>query len=136
MSSETSKEGGCLCGAIRYRVTGEPVATSLCHCKTCRRASGAPTVAWAVFRSSDFAFANGAPTCFHSSPGIARTFCGKCGTPLTYQRESGTGTIDITTATLDHPDRFAPACEIWIAHKISWESLNGPIPQHSGSSKQ
>ena len=135
MTQRTS-EGGCLCGAIRYRITGEPVATTLCHCRTCRRASGAPTVAWAVFRSGDVVFVAGAPTRFRSSPGIARTFCGKCGTPLTYQRESATGTIDITTATLDDPDKFAPACEIWIAHKISWETLNESILSHSGSSKK
>jgi hypothetical protein len=135
MTTQTN-EGGCLCGSIRYRTSGDPVATSLCHCRSCRRASGAPTVAWAVFRSSDFTFVVGAPTRFHSSPGVTRTFCGNCGTPLTYQREPDTGTIDITTATLDHPDRFAPTCEIWIAHKISWETLNGSIPQHLGSSKR
>src|SRR5512134_3668562 len=105
-------EGGCLCGAVRYRVTGEPLARSLCHCRTCRLASGAPSVAWVVFRSGDLAFI-GQPTGFHSSPDVIRTFCGRCGTSLTYQRTSETDTIDVTTVTLDRPDDFAPTREIW-----------------------
>jgi hypothetical protein len=133
--TEKINEGGCLCGSIRYRATSDPVATSLCHCRSCRRASGAPSVAWAVFRSSDFAFVTGEPASFHSSPGVLRTFCRNCGTPLTYQRESDTGKIDITTATLDDPDQFAPACEIWTGEKLEWEALNAALPNHPRSSK-
>ena len=56
MVESTYTEGGCLCGAIRYRVIAEPIARSICHCLSCRRASGAPSVAWAVFRPEDFRF--------------------------------------------------------------------------------
>jgi hypothetical protein len=128
-------EGGCLCGAIRYRVAGSPVARTLCHCQSCRRASGAPSVAWTVFAASDFALLSGKPVNFSSSPSVVRTFCGTCGTPLTYQRESRTQTIDVTTATLDAPNRFAPTCEIWTGEKLEWEALNAALPNHPRSSK-
>lgn len=39
-------EGGCRCGAIRYRITGEPLSAGFCHCRMCQRAAGAPVVAW------------------------------------------------------------------------------------------
>src|SRR5262245_7186057 len=94
-------EGGCLCGAVRYRATGDSIARSLCHCRTCRLASGAPSLAWVIFRARDFAFIAGQPARFESSPGVIRTFCGRCGTSLTYQRTAETDTIDVTTATLD-----------------------------------
>ena len=42
-------EGGCLCGATRYRATGRPTSTMICHCQTCRRAAGSPDVAWVRF---------------------------------------------------------------------------------------
>ena len=42
-------QGGCLCSAIRFRVSGEPIFSSICHCATCRRANAAPTVAWLTF---------------------------------------------------------------------------------------
>ncbi len=127
-------EGGCLCGAVRYRATGESLARTLCHCRTCRLASGAPSLAWVVFRSSDFAFIAESPVSFHSSPGVTRTFCGKCGTPLTYQRDAERGTIDVTTVTLDAANDFAPTKEIWVEHKVVWERLNEKLPHYARSS--
>ncbi|TMH05076.1 MAG: GFA family protein, partial [Betaproteobacteria bacterium] len=67
------------------------------------------------------------PVAFRSSPPVLRTFCGKCGTPLTYQHDDSLSTIDVTTSTLDSPERFAPTREIWIEHKLSWEALNGSL---------
>jgi len=129
-------EGGCLCKAVRYRVSGAPIVTSLCHCRTCRLAAGAPSVAWVVFRSSELMFSVGQPARFRSSPNVIRTFCSGCGTSLTYQRETEPDTVDVTTATLDRPDDFAPTREIWIAHKLAWEALNKALPQYPGSSRQ
>ena len=129
-------EGGCLCKAVRYRVSGAPIVTSLCHCRTCRLAAGAPSVAWVVFRSSELMFSAGQPARFRSSPNVIRTFCSGCGTSLTYQRDTEPDTVDVTTATLDRPDDFAPTREIWIAHKLAWEALNEALPQYPGSSRQ
>ena len=53
-----------------------------------------------------------------------RSFCGSCGTPLTYQHDDSPDTIDVTTATLDHPERFPPTREIWLEHRLAWETLN------------
>lgn len=133
--SNQAIRGGCLCGAIRYEARGEPLASTLCHCQSCRRASGAPSLAWLVFKQADFAFALGEPVRYESTPGVIRTFCGACGTSLTYQRESKGGSIDVTTATLDHPDDFAPSKEIWVSEKLAWESLNGDAAVFPGSSK-
>ena len=126
-------EGGCLCGAVRYRVTGTALSRGICHCRTCRRASGAPSVAWVTFRSSDVSFTAdpaGEPTILRSSPPVLRTFCGRCGTPLTYRHESDPDTIDITTVSLDLPESFAPEREIWIDDMLSWEALNPDLPHY------
>jgi len=131
---DTWVEGGCLCKTVRYRVTGEPQAKALCHCHTCRLAAGAPSVAWTVFPCSAFSFVSGKPTAFHSSPDVVRTFCGQCGTPLTYQNTSRAETIDVTTISLDHAEDFAPTKEIWIEHRVSWEVLNPDLPHYSRSS--
>jgi len=128
-------EGGCLCRAVRYRVNGVPVVTSLCHCRTCRLAAGAPSVAWVIFGSRDFMFSAAQPARFRSSPGVTRTFCSQCGTSLTYQRDAEADTIDVTTASLDSPDDFAPTREIWIAHKLAWERPNDTLPQFPESSR-
>jgi hypothetical protein len=117
-------EGGCLCGAIRYRATSAPTALVLCHCSSCRGASGAPALAWAIFRAADFAFVSGKPATFESSPGVHRGFCARCGTTLTYASANSPDVADVTTATLDHPDAFAPTKEIWLEEKIAWSAVD------------
>jgi hypothetical protein len=121
-------EGGCLCGAVRYRVASTPLATSVCHCVSCRRASGAPVVAWVVVDVAGFAFVTGSPVAFRSSPPVLRTFCGRCGTPLTYRHDESPDTVDITTASFDFPERFAPTREIWLEHRIAWQPVNASLP--------
>jgi hypothetical protein len=115
-------------------VTGEPESRTICHCRSCRRASGAPSVAWAVFRSSEFKFLSGETVRFGSSPGVVRAFCGRCGTPLTYQNTTRPEFVDVQTATLDDPEAFPPAKEIWTEHRIAWEPVNEAIPQFPRSS--
>jgi hypothetical protein len=55
---------------------------------------------------------------------------------LTYRRDDGPDTIDVTTVSLDRPDEFAPTVEIWTSHKLAWESLNESLPQYPESSRQ
>jgi hypothetical protein len=129
-----STEGGCLCGTIRYRVTGEPVAATLCHCGSCRRASGGTNVAWAVFDKDKFEWLAGAPTAYSSSPGIEWMFCDECGSLVGYRRASRPDHMDITTGTLDDPDRYPPDVEIWLEQKIGWETLHPELPKRQQSS--
>jgi hypothetical protein len=130
----TPSEGGCLCGAVRYQASAEALARTLCHCRSCRLASGGPSLAWAVFPSDAFGFTAGTPVRFASSPGVMRSFCGTCGTSLTWQHASRPESIDITSATLDDPDAFAPTKEIWVEHKLGWEALNPSIEHYARSS--
>jgi hypothetical protein len=116
--------GGCMCGAIRYRITAQPIVTSLCHCRSCRLATGAPVAAWVILPLGGLVFDQGEPVAFASSPGRERTFCGRCGTSLTYTREDRPDSIDIHTATLDDPDAFPPVREIWLEEKIAWMEPN------------
>ena len=123
----TNIEGGCLCRAIRYRIAGVPVSSIICHCNTCRRASAAPSVAWLTFPFASFALVSGRLQTFQSSPGVRRAFCGTCGSPLTYESDREPGTVDVTTVSLDNPDRFPPTREVWLDHKLAWEQTNASL---------
>ena len=127
-------EGGCLCGAIRYRVSGEAVATTLCHCHSCRRASGGTNVAWAVFDKNAFHWLSGFPAAYSSSSGLEWLFCHDCGSLVAYRRSSRPDHMDITTGTLDDPNLYPPAVEIWLDHKIDWETLDPSLPKRQQSS--
>ena len=66
-------EGGCLCGAIRYRVDGEVEDSAYCHCRTCQRQSGAPVVAWFALPPAPRALAQGSDDEFVKGGDFFRT---------------------------------------------------------------
>jgi len=113
-------EGGCFCGAIRYELRGKCSNSMVCHCRSCRRAAGSPVVAWVTFRTSALRFTRGSPAEFRSSPPVVRTFCPACGTPLTYRHDDYADTIDITTCSLNEPERFPPTHHSWLSHDVPW----------------
>ena len=117
-------EGGCLCSAIRFRVSGEPLFSSVCHCATCRRASAAPTVAWLTFDRHRVEILSGQPHSYRSSHGVVRQFCATCGSQLFYEHAERATTIDVTTVSLDNPSLFPPTMEVWLEHKISWQAVD------------
>lgn len=123
-------EGGCLCGAIRYRITGTARSSVICHCASCRRASGAPTVAWLTVDRERFEVLRGATRAFDSSPRVIRRFCADCGSALAYENSKSPATIDITTASLDDPGAFPPTAEVWLDHKIFWQPIRADLTQH------
>jgi hypothetical protein len=124
-------EGGCLCGAVRYRITGVPRSSSVCFCRSCRLASGAPSVGWFVVALSQYTLLSGQLTGFRSSAPVVRSFCAACGTPLAYQHADDPNTIELTTATLDEPQRFPPGREIWHSQRVSWAASDSAIPHFS-----
>lgn len=116
----TIAHGGCLCGAVRYEARGAGFHATLCHCASCWRASGAPVVAWVTFPASGFRFSRGEPRRFRSSAQVERTFCGACGTPLTYRHDTLPDEVDVTTATLDDPAAHPPDDQTWTSERIAW----------------
>ena len=121
-------EGGCVCGAIRYRVSGAPTNTMICHCRSCRRVAAAPVVAWLTFPAAQFEILRGHPSAFRSSDPVCRTFCAACGTPLTYEHSDNPDSIDITTCSLDDPERFPPTHHSWLSHDLDWVRFGDDLP--------
>ena len=122
-------EGGCLCGAVRYRIRSEPLSSGTCQCRSCRMASAAAIVPWITVNSDDFVFTAGQPIEYNSSPPATRTFCGRCGTPLTFRHTSYENKkIDVTTVTLDDPEAFPPEGHTWASQKLTWMRLADGLP--------
>jgi hypothetical protein len=121
--SQSVLEGGCLCGALRYRVEGEALVSGICHCRTCRRTASAPMLPFLTFSAERFVLTQGTVADFHSSSGVTRSFCGRCGSPLTYRNEREPEQIDVMTCSLDDPEAFPPTYHVWVSHKLKWERL-------------
>jgi len=84
---------------VRYVVDGAPFHETNCHCSICRRASGAPFVAWFTVASDAFQVVAGEVASFSSSGHGERSFCPRCGTPLTFSSRHFSEEIDITVAS-------------------------------------
>jgi hypothetical protein len=115
---------------VRYRVHGEPEASGICHCETCRRIASAPSLPFVVFRPDQFALTRGRPVEFRSSPPVTRSFCGTCGSPLTYRNAEGRDRIDIMTCSLDDAQAFTPTFHVWVTDKLDWERLSDGLPAY------
>jgi len=115
--------GGCLCGEIRYEAHGTPFHPTLCHCSMCRRAAGAPVVAWFSVRRDEYRVTSGTPARYASSPGVIRTFCPRCGTSLTFESAAHAEEIDITTASLDDPEAVPPRDHTRTETQLSWMAV-------------
>lgn len=125
----SSVEGGCLCGAIRYRIEGSPSGSMICHCATCRRQAGAPVMAWLTFPSAAFRLLRGTPTGFSSSPAVLREFCGRCGTTLSYRHAEDPASLDVSTCSLDQPEAFPPTHHSWLNDDLHWLQFGDGLPQ-------
>jgi len=111
--------GGCQCGAIRFALSAPPKRVSICHCRMCQKASGAPFASFADIEKSDFTWTRGTPATFRSSSIAERDFCGDCGTPLSFRRIDGPR-IEIMTGTFDRPDRVAPTVQYGTESRLGW----------------
>lgn len=129
----TRREGGCLCGAIRYRTLGEPIQVNHCHCRMCQRAAGAPVVTWATFKAKDVEFLAGAPSWRESSDKARRGFCAACGTQLLWRRIRETDEIDLSAASLDDPNSVKPGLHIWTESQLHWLPIADDLPRHRRS---
>ena len=125
-------QGGCSCGAVRYRLASEPFDTGWCHCRTCQKISGAPALAFTTVPVEDFVVLSGEGVLGTTRPNEfgKRRFCTVCGTPLTIQIDFQPDTIDLTVATLDEPDRIAPGFHIFYASRIAWAEAGDDLPRH------
>jgi hypothetical protein len=123
-------EGGCLCGAVRYRVTKAPEVVDICHCRQCRKSSGAVFLGWIGVPADGFAWTRGQPAAFESSPGNVRHFCAACGTPLVMTGGESPDLYGITIGSLDAPGRFTPTAEGWVSQRLPWVRLAHPMVSH------
>ncbi|MFY7867081.1 GFA family protein [Roseateles sp.] len=127
-------EGGCLCGFIRFRVSGEPGKPHTCSCEICRKHSGSLTLTWVEFpaHSVEWLGPGGKPSTWRSSSYSSRAFCSSCG--CTIGAIDDEPTVAIATGALDKPHllEFAPRYHSYISRRPRWWHLQS---DHESSDK-
>ena len=125
--------GHCQCGQVRYEADAPPIQETACHCSICRRSSGAPLVAWFTVPRASFRFTQGTPSRFQSSAHGTRSFCPGCGTQLTFESSRLPEEIDISTCSLDDPERVPPRDHTHVASRLSWVQLADGLRAYPGA---
>ena len=133
MTDETVHQGGCLCGAVRYRITAEPLRATHCHCSMCRRASGAAFLTMATFPSAALTWTEGGPAIYRSSANAERGFCARCGGALTFQSIDDRGEIDVSIGSFDRPEAISPTHHVWFPDRIAWLEIDDRLPRYPRS---
>jgi hypothetical protein len=134
MAAANSYEGGCLCGAVRYRATTPPLRGVICHCPVCRKHSGAPALAFVHFAAKDFTWLRVEPTRYRSSEFAERGFCARCGSTLSMHEEVLAERVQIAVGSLDEPGRVRIDDHVWTKDRIPWFDVADSLPRFRTSS--
>ncbi|MGI3004914.1 GFA family protein [Shewanella algae] len=136
MKPQNELQGGCLCGAIRYRLEGEPFDADHCYCSQCRKSTGAVVGSWMDFRLEQLTWQGETVREYASSAKIRRGFCPNCGTSLSYRSLDYPEFISLSIASLDDPDRVAPRYHIYCTDKPAWLQITDDCPRYPSHRSQ
>ncbi|MAW62091.1 MAG: hypothetical protein CMJ94_14845 [Planctomycetes bacterium] len=127
-------EGGCSCGAVRFRLQGEVRFVAICHCDNCRRAHGAGGVEWAGYQEEQLEMLAGDSAGALEGPALRswetptaarRSFCGQCGSPLFFRSPRWAGEVHVAVAALDGDPGQAPGARVYADRPPAWL----PVPE-------
>lgn len=124
-----SRTGRCLCGAVSYELTGDLIATAVCHCDHCQRQSGGAFSVNLVAHESQLAV-SGTLSVYEDmgdsdTVHVLRKFCGSCGSPIVSALTGTDGIIAVKAGTLDDHSDVKPVVEAWCIDRQPWVELTG-----------
>jgi hypothetical protein len=126
--SETTHTGGCLCGGVRYRISGALRGVIACHCSQCRRTSGHYAAMTSAPSANILMTSSGSLVWYRSSDTAERGFCSRCGGNL-FWKQAGRDAISITAGTLDTPTNLSVAEHIFVAEKSDYYTIDDGAPR-------
>ena len=125
-----SIKGGCLCGAVKYEITGSLEFAGNCHCSICRKLHGAAYVTWTFVKPGQFKWISGKESLgtFKSSPERERLFCSICSTPLAASHHGNIG--EVVLGSIDGDPGVKPTEHIFVGSKAPWHEITDELPQY------
>jgi hypothetical protein len=124
--------GSCLCGGVRYEISGPLTGAVNCHCSMCRKAQGSAFRSRARISAKDFRWVQGEElvTYFASSPGHHRGFCRVCGSPLISRFDHDPSSYGLALGTLDDDPGVRPGFHVFVASKAPWFEITDHLPRY------
>src|SRR5262249_7901362 len=112
--------GRCFCGAVQYEYEGGPEEVIHCHCESCRRHTSSPVPTFVMVKASTLRFTRSQPKEFRSSPGVCRSFCAACGSPIAYRSDRRPEIVDLYIGTLNDASAMLPRCHVHASEQLPW----------------
>jgi hypothetical protein len=134
-ANPTVLTGRCGCGAVSFRVEGEPNWVAHCHCRDCRAQTGSPFTTYAGFPNERFAWTGERPKTHASSAGVRRSFCPQCGTPMLFEGERWPDEVHIFVATLENPASLAPRGHVYFGQALPWIEPADGLPRFNTTAR-
>ena len=124
-------KGSCMCGSIRYEAEGPLSLVACCHCVQCRKASGAEFATNGNVPAATFRVVAGAEllSSFSITPGKARHFCARCGSPLFKKSEDSPDVVRLRLGALDTDEDVHPVAHAFVSEKPRWSVIHDDLPQ-------
>jgi hypothetical protein len=120
--------GGCLCGAVRFEVSGEVKSVVNCHCTLCRKMNGAAFSTYAAVLDDHFELLQGEVNQHQVTDQATKTFCPRCGTPIFNMNPKYAGLKILHFGVLDSPEDLLPAVNVYCSSKLDWVDQLLDIP--------
>ena len=130
--------GGCLCGAVRYEFSTEPIAAVHCHCRDCQKATGSGFATVFGLAVGDVTLdGTGSLGYFtltaDSGQAVTREFCRQCGSPLFTEAENNPGFLWIKAGSLDDSSWLQPTDACWVGSATDWSPAVPGLAEHTGN---
>lgn len=120
--------GRCLCGDIRFETSAPPSWVAYCHCASCRRHTASPVACFVNLPLAAVRF-GGERARYLSTPGVTRSHCARCGTPIAYETQKRPGEIDLYVNAFESPEDFAPGLHVFEAERLPWFDTADSLPR-------
>ena len=127
--------GRCYCGATTISATQVPHTVAYCHCVDCRRVTGAPVAAFAAFDEAAVTLSPDEGRKVVVNPGVMRTFCSTCGSPLTGRYEYLPGQVYIAVGVLDQASALIPQLHAHEAQRLTWLHIDDDLERFATTSR-
>lgn len=128
-------EGGCLCGAVRFRATAAPITARACWCRLCQYIGASSATVNACFPRESVTIEGSLAdyaSVADSGAAMHRRFCPKCGTHLFSEAEARPHLIFVRVGALDDPSIAPPQATIWTAQAPVWACIDPSLPNLEG----
>lgn len=125
--------GSCLCGSVKFTISGKISNIVYCHCSKCRKAQGSAFATNGNVNINEFCFISGKDnlTAYQSAENQKKYFCKTCGSPIMSKSTDKPGIIRIRLGTIESEILETPEAHVFVASKASWEIIEGDLPQFS-----